>query len=57
MKIRRKIFADLVEHLTKSEITVILGPRQSGKTTVMKALEEKAREMGRRTVFFNLDIK
>ncbi|KKU37670.1 MAG: ATPase, partial [Candidatus Amesbacteria bacterium GW2011_GWB1_47_26] len=35
---------------------MVLGPRQSGKTTILEKLREELREQGKPTVFLNLDI-
>ncbi len=55
--IKRKIIKDLREHLRKPEITLIIGPRQAGKTTVMRILERELKDKNEKTVFFNLDIE
>ena len=55
--IARKIFPDLKKHLSKREITIITGPRQSGKTTLMEMLKEHLDQKGERTLFLNLDIE
>jgi len=57
MLIKRKVFADLKAHLSQKEITLIVGPRQAGKTTLMLALKKYLEEKGEKTVFFNLDIE
>ncbi|MBW2645405.1 MAG: ATP-binding protein [Deltaproteobacteria bacterium] len=55
--IERKIFSDLVRHLSKKEISIIIGPRQSGKTTLMEMLKEHLDKKGERTLYLNLDIE
>jgi predicted AAA+ superfamily ATPase len=55
--IKRKLFDSLKDHLSKPEITLIVGPRQAGKTTLMRLLEEELKRKGMRTLFFNLDIE
>jgi len=40
MLIKRYIFDKLREHLFKEEMTLIVGPRQAGKTILMMQLEE-----------------
>ncbi|MBN2477835.1 ATP-binding protein [Candidatus Micrarchaeota archaeon] len=55
--IERTLFADLVKHLPKKEISVIIGPRQSGKTTLMELLKEHLGKKGERTLYLNLDIE
>lgn len=54
--IPRKISSELEEHLTSQEISLILGPRQAGKTTIMLKLVENLREKDRPTAYFNLDV-
>lgn len=55
--IERKIFSDLVKHLFQKEISIIIGPRQSGKTTLMEMLREHLDQKGERTLYLNLDIE
>ena len=55
--IERKIFSDLVNHLPQKEISIIIGPRQSGKTTLMDMLRESLDKKGERTLYLNLDIE
>ncbi|GMQ79873.1 MAG: ATP-binding protein [Thermodesulfobacteriota bacterium] len=55
--IERKLFSDLVSHLPQKEISIITGPRQSGKTTLMDLLREHLDKKGERTLYLNLDIE
>ncbi|MDI6865230.1 ATP-binding protein [Thermodesulfovibrio yellowstonii] len=55
--IKRKLLEDIRKHLTKPEITLIVGPRQAGKTTIMKTLEEELKRSGEKTLYLNLDIE
>lgn len=55
--IERTLFSDLVKHLPKKEISIIIGPRQSGKTTLMELLKEHLEKEGARTLYLNLDIE
>lgn len=55
MVIRRKLFALIQDHLQEKEITLITGPRQVGKTTLMKQLEEELKRQGEKTLFLDLD--
>jgi predicted AAA+ superfamily ATPase len=57
MLIKRTILQDLENHLTKPEITLITGPRQAGKTTLMEVLRDKLKKGGARTLFLNLDFE
>lgn len=55
--IQRKLLATLVEHLTHPEITMLVGPRQSGKTTLLKKLQAELHAEGRKTLWLNLDFE
>ncbi len=55
--IKRKLFPKLVDHLTQKEMSLIVGPRQAGKTTLMEMLKEYLENSGERTLFLNLDIE
>ncbi len=55
-KISRSIFDDLVKFLPKKEIALIVGPRQSGKTTVMQMSESYLMRQGVKTLFLSLDF-
>ena len=55
--IKRKLFVDLVDHLPQKEMSLIIGPRQAGKTTLMEMLKEHLDNRGERTLFLNLDIE
>ena len=54
--IKRHIFKEIKEHLKKKEITLLIGPRQAGKTSLMKALMRDAEEKQTKTLFLSLDI-
>ncbi len=54
--IERALFKDLKAHLFKKEISLIVGPRQSGKTTLMNLLRDYLIKQDYKTVFLNLDI-
>jgi len=53
--IKRDLLDDLESHLKQQEITLITGPRQAGKTTLMLLLEQNLKKDGIPTLFFNLD--
>ena len=55
--IKRKLFPELVDHLTHKEMSLIIGPRQAGKTTLMEMLKEHLDTSGERTLFLNIDIE
>lgn len=55
--IKRELLVDLNAHLSKKEITFIIGPRQAGKTTLMLLLKDYLNKKGAKTLFMNLDIE
>jgi predicted AAA+ superfamily ATPase len=55
--IKRDILRDLRQDLEKKEIAFLIGPRQSGKTTLMKVLQEELQKKGERTLFLSLDFE
>jgi predicted AAA+ superfamily ATPase len=57
MAIKRYIFTDLVNHLGKKEISLIVGPRQAGKTTLMLQLQEYLKKNAESTLFLSLDFE
>jgi uncharacterized protein len=56
MDIPRFIQPGLVEHLDKEEITLLIGPRQAGKTTLLRKIADQLIQNGATCLFFNLDI-
>jgi predicted AAA+ superfamily ATPase len=55
--IKRKLFSELIDHLPQKELSLIIGPRQAGKTTLMEMLKEYLDNRAERTLFLNLDIE
>ena len=55
--IRRRILPVLEQHLNLPEMTLLIGPRQVGKTTLIRMLFRGLEAKGMRTVFFNLDVE
>ncbi|MBX2926514.1 MAG: ATP-binding protein [Saprospiraceae bacterium] len=56
MEIARTILKDLQAHLSAPEITLLIGPRQAGKTTLLRELRTQLEKEGELCFFFNLDI-
>ncbi len=58
--VQRAIFPEILAHLQEPEITVIIGPRQSGKTTLVNLLKnnliEKQAISPEKVFYFNLDL-
>ena len=55
--VRRKLFPALLEHLPKKEFSIITGARQTGKSTLLRQLEDHCKEAGFPVVFLNLENK
>jgi len=55
--IKRCLLHELKKHLSRREISFVVGPRQAGKTTLLLLLKDFLEKEGKRTVFFNLDIE
>lgn len=53
--INRFITNELRKELNQPEIDILLGPRQVGKTTLLKQLQKYAEETGHKTMFFDLE--
>ncbi len=53
--IKRKLYKEIKEHLSKREITIIIGPRQVGKTTLMHNIEKELASENKPTLFLDLD--
>lgn len=53
------IFRDIIENARKyfdgDEILLFIGARQSGKTTILRAIQEELEQKGERTFFLNLE--
>jgi predicted AAA+ superfamily ATPase len=56
MKIKRNIYNNLSCDLDRAEVSIILGPRQVGKTFLLKELEGEAKARGLRTRYYNLEL-
>lgn len=55
--INRNLLKELRKHLPKKEISLIVGPRQAGKTTLMMILKVELEKKGYPTLFLNMDIE
>jgi len=54
--IKREILEDIRKHIKAPEITLLIGPRQAGKTTMIEILRQELENQGSKTLYFNLDI-
>jgi uncharacterized protein len=55
--IKRKLFQQIQAHLSKKEFSIITGARQTGKSTLLRQLEEDCRQKSVPVVFLNLENK
>jgi len=55
--IHRTILTELRQDLLREEIAFLIGPRQSGKTTIMKLIQAELEARGERTLFLSLDYE
>ncbi|MFO7924335.1 MAG: ATP-binding protein [Bacteroidales bacterium] len=55
--IQRKIFEELKSHLKSKEYSILTGARQTGKTTLLRQLEEFCKQEHLPYVFLNLENK
>ena len=56
MKIKRKFYTTIFQHLKAKEISILVGPQTSWKTTLLKAIRRDLQAQNKPTIFFNLDI-
>ena len=57
MEYYRKSYKKILKHLNRKEITLITGPRQVGKTTIMKQLQAELKSNAYITYFITLENK
>lgn len=55
--IRRNSYKTLIKSLQREEITILIGARQIGKTTILHKIIDDLRTEGQKTLFLNLDIE
>jgi len=55
--IQRHLLKQLRKHLKKDKISLVVGPRQTGKTTLMRTLLEELIAQGEKTLFLSLDFE
>ena len=53
--IQRDSIKEIINHLKSKEITVLVGPRQAGKTTIMINIKERLDKQGVKTLLLNID--
>lgn len=55
--IKREIEKQLIDHLNAKEITLIVGPRQAGKTFIMRRIKDYLDKKGENSILFALDYE
>ena len=55
--VSRKLFGQLKTHIPKKEFTIIIGARQTGKSTLLRQMELYCKQEGIPAVFLNLEQK
>lgn len=53
--IKRAVYFQLLSHLEEPEITILVGSRQAGKTTLMELLKVELQSRGEETLSLNMD--
>ena len=53
--IQRISIEEITKHLQSKEITMLVGPRQAGKTTIMLHIKEQLDKQGEKTLHLNID--
>lgn len=57
MHIKRNLYNEIQRHLAAKELSIIIGPRQVGKTTLMLELLNELKNRGEKVLFLNLDYE
>jgi len=57
MLIERSLYGEIEKHLNVKEISIIVGPRQVGKTTLMLELLNSLKQAGKKVLILNLDYE
>ena len=55
MLLEREILTDISRWIHREETIILTGPRQSGKTSLLKIIEKKLKEEEKPVIFFNLE--
>ena len=55
MDIKRLLYRDLWREIEEPQVLILSGPRQVGKTTLLRALEAEARRAGMKTRYLDLE--
>jgi predicted AAA+ superfamily ATPase len=52
---KRRLYGSLIEHLPKKQITLLVGSRQTGKTTLLRQVQEYLKAEKRSVFFLSLE--
>ncbi len=53
--IKRTVLSRIEEHLSSDQMTILIGPRQVGKTYLMRFLRDKLEKEGKKTIWLSFD--
>jgi hypothetical protein len=56
-RIKRRLLSAIKTHLREKEMSLIVGPRQAGKTTLMEELRDELVASEEKTLFLSMDIE
>ena len=56
MNLKRVVYRNLIEDVSRREIGIIIGPRQVGKTTLLEKIEAYHRKKELKCRYFNLEM-
>ena len=56
MEVKRFIFSKLSSEFSEPFISILIGARQVGKTTLLRALEKMCAQKGLKTRFFDMEL-
>ena len=56
MIIKRKVYPQLLDEINIKGVSILLGARKVGKTFLLKQLHKKARVLGLKTAYYNLEL-
>lgn len=55
MELKRLIYKELVERISDSKVSISIGPRQIGKTFLMRELASEVKKRGLKYRYFDLE--
>ena len=56
MRLKRIIYDELISDISRRDVGIIVGPRQVGKTTLLKEISKYCRKNGKKCEYLNLEM-